>query len=130
MKVAARFQINILIEPIPKFSMYEKVQRKFIPVLWFEQRVKMNDEILGHVKILLGIPNWGETLGVFFVVIGIIQIIIIPLKHFFTKKFCEQEVKTENLEVKVSPEVFPLLHEKHQNGVILIGQADKIVIAK
>lgn len=134
LEVAARFQINILVEPIPKISMYEKVQKKFMPILWFEQHVKMSDEIAGEVKMLLELPGWGQTMGVVFIAIGIVQIIFFPIKNFFTHKCCVKHSKVSSFDKKIdllepnqTPEISPLLIEKPKNGVILIGQADKII---
>jgi hypothetical protein len=112
--------------------MYEKIQKKFMPILWFEQHVKMSDEIAGEVKMLLKLPSWGQTMGVVFIAIGIMQIIFIPIKHFVTRKCCVKHSKVSSFDKKIdvldvtpSPEISPLLIEKPKNGITLIGQAEK-----
>jgi CD36 family len=130
LEVAARFQINILVEPIPKITMYEKVQKKFMPILWFEQHVKMSEEIASEVKMLLELPSMGQMMGVLFIALGIIQIVFLPIKTFITRQCCtkhrkvssfDKNVKIDLLEVNSSPEVSPLIAEKPKNGITLIG---------
>lgn len=115
--------------------MYEKVQKKFMPILWFEQHVKMSDEIAGEVKMLLQLPSMGQMMGVVFIAIGIVQIIFLPIKNYVTLRCCSKHSKVSNfdknlnktdlLESSPPPEISPLIAEKPKNGIILIGKSDK-----
>jgi len=70
LEIAARFQLNLLIDPIPRIGMYKDVPRKFMPVLWFEQHVKASDSIASTVKWILFIPTAGQLLGVLLTIVG------------------------------------------------------------
>lgn len=78
--MAARFQINLLVEPIPSIVMYRDVPKKFIPILWFEQHVKMTKEIANEIKFVLKMPRLGQTIGIFQIVVGVLILASIPLK--------------------------------------------------
>ena len=95
----------------------------------------MSDEIAQEVKMLLDLPSWGQVTGVVFIIIGVIQIIFLPVKHYATRKCCIKTSKVGNfdrkidlLEVTLQPEISPLIAtEKPKNGIILIGNADKLI---
>lgn len=71
LEIAARFQLNLLMTPIPRFNLYQNVPRKFMPVLWFEQHVVASKGIANIVKLILALPVGGQILGVIFVIIGL-----------------------------------------------------------
>lgn len=114
--------------------MYEKVQKKFMPILWFEQHVKMSEEIASEVRMILDLPCMGQMMGIVFIAIGIMQIIFIPMKKCITRQCCvkhtkvssfDKNTKIDLLEVNPPPEISPLIAEKPKNGIILIGNGDK-----
>lgn len=118
LEVAARFQINILVEPIQSISIYQKVQKKFMPILWFEQHVIMSEDIANEVKMILSFPAVGQTMGAIFVVIGLILIIINPLRNIFIRKCCVRHCKVTDLDKMTTnenapqliPEISPLIY--------------------
>lgn len=132
LEVAARFQINLLVSPIPKITIYEKVQRKFMPILWFEQHVKMSEDIANEVKMILKLPRIGQIMGIALIAIGIAQIFVLPIVKFISRVLCpkrskisDKNNKHESIDVKAPPEIFPLITEKPKNGISLIGVSDK-----
>lgn len=117
--------------------MYEKVQKKFMPILWFEQHVEMSEEIASEVRMILELPCMGQMMGIVFIAIGIMQILLIPMKNFITRQCCtkhskvsnfDKNIRTDLLEVNQSPEISPLIAEKPKNGVVLIGNCDKSIL--
>lgn len=96
--------------------------------MWFEQHVKMSDEIAGEVKMILNLPSWGQAIGVLFIIIGVVQITFLPGKNYVSRKCCikntskvgDFDKKIGLLEVTPQPEISPLLAtEKPKNGIIL-----------
>lgn len=121
MEVAARFQINLLIEPISSISLYEKVQKKFMPILWFEQHVKMSDSIADEIKFILKMPSLGQKMGCLAILIGILQIICIPtlktLKRHLCKAARSKSKVIDCVEITMlnkEPEISPLMKKQNQ----------------
>lgn len=118
LEVAARFQINLLIEPIPSISTYKNVQRKFMPILWFEQHVKMSQNIGDEVKFILSMPSIGVKSGFLFILIGFLQIMLIPCAKILSRLFCSRKhlIETKNIgdieKKKEKPEKSPLMKKK------------------
>lgn len=97
-----------------------------MPILWFEQHVEMSEDIANEVKMILTLPHSGQMMGVVFLVIGMVQIMFIPIKNFVTSRFCLKQSKicdsSKKTEVELSkPESSPLIAEKPLNGISLIG---------
>lgn len=134
MEVAARFQINLLIEPIRTISIYENVQKKFMPILWFEQHVQMSKEIAEEVQMILKLPSMGVFMGFVTIFIGVLQVAFIPVKNFVSHQCCSHHTKINHSDkngtrdAEHPPEISPLISEKGQNGITLIGGADKSVL--
>jgi hypothetical protein len=98
--VAARFQINLFVEPISAIDLYRDVPRKFMPILWFEQHVKMSKEIADEIKIVLKMPRWGQLAGAFTAVIGFCIVLIIPLKVVIERScFSQKRRKVSDYDV-------------------------------
>ena len=107
MEIAARFQLNLLVTPIPRFNLYKNVPRRFMPVLWFEQHVTASENQATIVKLLLAAPTAGQIFGLTFVIIGITLMLAACI---FVRDECElnYDVKTEFEKTKL-PESLPLL---------------------
>jgi hypothetical protein len=123
LEVAARFQINLLIEPISTISLYEKVQKKFMPILWFEQHVKMSESIVDEVKLLLRMPGLGQKMGFVTIIIGILQIICIPTFKTLEKRLCKSEKSkvVDCVEITMltkEQEISPLMKKQKPNHLI------------
>lgn len=70
--VAARFQINMLIRPIPHVSLYRHAPHMFFPVLWFEQKVTIPGEMASEIKTVVAMPMTGYMAIAIVFVIGVI----------------------------------------------------------
>jgi hypothetical protein len=89
-----------------------------MPILWFEQHVKMSQEIGDEVKFILTMPSIGVKSGFLFILIGCLQIVFIPIVRILSGllfspknlKIVEmQEIKTTKRE---KPEISPLVKKK------------------
>ncbi|XP_068142956.1 LOW QUALITY PROTEIN: protein peste-like [Drosophila tropicalis] len=52
LEVAARFQVNMLVEPIEGIALYTDIPRIFFPLIWFEQKVRITPELAVQLKVL------------------------------------------------------------------------------
>lgn len=105
-----------------------------MPILWFEQHVKMSQEIADEVKMITSLPHQGQMMGIVFILIGIIQITFLPIKNLITRSFCSKNSKicnmdkTVHIELENTPEFSPLIVEKPSNGISLIGKSRNIAL--
>ncbi|KAL1463325.1 hypothetical protein WDU94_015085 [Cyamophila willieti] len=54
--VAARFQINLLLQPIEYVVLYRDVPRVFFPMIWFSNRATMPRHMAEELQLLLTVP--------------------------------------------------------------------------
>lgn len=114
--VAARFQINMLIRPIPNIALYQDAPTMFFPVLWFEQKVAITDEMAADVRTVLSIPTTGYICAGIMFAIGFIMVLWLPVARYIGHKRKHAiDEKSDNMQPekaeKVSPEVSPLLNK-------------------
>ncbi|CAH0406780.1 unnamed protein product [Chilo suppressalis] len=60
-EVAARFQINVYLEPSPNVALYEHVPRMLFPVFWVQQRVTLDSNTAQELSVVRGARDWGAT---------------------------------------------------------------------
>lgn len=111
LEIAARFQLNLLVTPIPRINLYKNVPRKFMPILWFEQHIVATKTVSNVVKLILAAPTAGQILGVIFAIIGI----TLTFLSCFRKRvvFAPQmsnKSKTESQKINL-PENLPLMKQ-------------------
>jgi hypothetical protein len=94
LEVAARFQINLLLDKIQSIALYRDIPRVFVPVLWFEQHVEMSESIANEIKLVLDLPLMGQIMGVVICIIGLITLLIIPLVRLCS---CSQNRKVKDV---------------------------------
>lgn len=70
--VRAQLQINMLLQPISGFTMFEKVPKLMVPMMWFTQRATLTPELANQAKMALMLPGLGVYIAIFFGTIGII----------------------------------------------------------
>jgi hypothetical protein len=79
--VAARFQVNILVQPIKGIMLYENIPRTFFPMIWFEQHVVMTQDISAEIAEVLSLPFKGQFTGFLLLVLGLIILLFLPIKN-------------------------------------------------
>lgn len=84
--VAARFQLNIMLESHPNIALYDDVPRIFLPVLWFEQHVTMTPEFSGEIAQALSIPTTARICGIVMLIIGVVMIAWTPIERLLAQK--------------------------------------------
>ncbi|XP_072760757.1 protein croquemort isoform X1 [Anoplolepis gracilipes] len=61
MQVKAQLQLNLLIEPVKYMSMFENINKTYIPMLWFTQEANLTASYANQVKLLLILPTLGTV---------------------------------------------------------------------
>lgn len=116
--VAARFQLNILIQSHPSIALYEDVPRIFLPVLWFEQHVTMKPEFTGEIAQALSIPTTARICGIVMIVLGAIMVAWIPVERLMFRNR-RRDVVTDTSTEKV------LLQQNLAKTTILVPEKEK-----
>ncbi|CAL1682862.1 unnamed protein product [Lasius platythorax] len=60
-QVKAKLQLNLLIEPVESMSMFENINKTYIPMLWFTQEANLTASYASQVKLLLILPTLGTV---------------------------------------------------------------------
>lgn len=113
LEIAARFQLNVLITPIPRFNLYANVPRKFMPILWFEQHVVASNNIANLVKLILAAPTAGQIIGALLVIIGstlILTSCLCKRSHRYDVPSIDV-TKTDAQQTTKLPETLPLMRK-------------------
>lgn len=85
--------------------MYEKVPRRFMPVLWFEQHVMATKTVSNLVQLILIAPAAGQVLGAIFLLLGV----MLCLSTCLCNKVPQLDKKTESRKTTHLPESSPLM---------------------
>lgn len=109
MEIKGRFQLNVLMNPIKNIDMYRNVPRKFIPVVWFEQSFKIDENLALLMKIALNLSLFGQVIGFILATTSVILILMLSFKNK-RKENGSQIVKLESTsKLKRLPENSPLM---------------------
>lgn len=60
-QVRARLQVNILVEPDKDLDVVDDVERRFMPLIWFEVRADLTNDIAWWVNVALQMPVIGTA---------------------------------------------------------------------
>lgn len=75
-----------------------------MPILWFEQHVKMSEDIADEIKTLLRIPIAGQLMGLITAIVGVFVLTFLPLKQFLKNQCCDSRNKIKNLHLQAKKE--------------------------
>lgn len=84
--VTARFQINVLVEPIDGINMLEKVSTSFFPVMWFENTAGVPKDLVFKMNFLACLPDILFGLGLADIGLALSIIIVVGLCFIARKK--------------------------------------------
>ncbi|KAJ6646997.1 UDP-galactose transporter senju, partial [Pseudolycoriella hygida] len=84
--VAARLQINMLVRPIPNVTLYQHAPHMFFPVLWFEQKVTIPNDMASEIKTVVAMPVTGYMAIAIVFVIGLILTFWWPVARMIQRK--------------------------------------------
>ena len=55
--VKARFQLNVLINKVEHITMFKNVKKTFFPVMWFENKAGIPDDLIFKMKLMANLPD-------------------------------------------------------------------------
>jgi len=84
LEVAARFQVNMLVEPIQGISLYSGIPKIFFPLIWFEQKVRITPEMADQLKVLPVVLMSGQIFAGVCLAIGIILLCWAPVQNLLS----------------------------------------------
>ena len=88
--VSARFQLNVKIQPISGISILEKVPETYFPVMWFENKAGVPDNLVFKMKLMANLHEILQGIGC--IQIGVaVAIGIISLIVFLAQKKSEED---------------------------------------
>jgi len=61
--VTARFQLNVLVDRVSGISMLSSVNKTFFPVMWFENKAGVPDNLVFKMKLLANLPEILQGMG-------------------------------------------------------------------
>lgn len=108
--VAARFQINILLFPIEKISLFKDVPTIYFPMIWFEQRATITKSLAWQVKLALASPLIGQIMSFLFIAGGIAMVVY----YMYLIVSFSRSSKETIIDLKEEPIIKPLINSNKQ----------------
>ncbi|KAJ8721182.1 hypothetical protein PYW07_001957 [Mythimna separata] len=106
LEVAARFQLNIYLEPSDNVNLYQNVPRMLFPIFWVEQKVNMESAVIAELRFVRAIFDWGGTVCACAALVFAALVTIATCwarKPQHTKKECVYRTPKDEAELKLNP---------------------------
>ncbi|KAH8249240.1 hypothetical protein KR032_007575 [Drosophila birchii] len=84
LEVAARFQVNMLVEPIDGIGLYSDIPKIFFPLIWFEQKVRITPEMADQLKVLPIVLMSGQIFAGVCLAAGLVLLCWAPVMHLMS----------------------------------------------
>lgn len=81
LEVAARFQVNMLVEPIEGITLYTDIPRIYFPLIWFEQKVRITADLADQLKVLPLVLLSGHIFAGLCLAIGMLLLFWAPMQQ-------------------------------------------------
>lgn len=96
--------------PIKNIKMYKDVPRQFIPVVWFQQQFKIDENLALLIKFALNFGLLGQVIGFFLAFASMLWMYNLTVKKRKLEKG-SQSIKLETSTIKTTrlPENSPLM---------------------
>jgi len=98
LEVAARFQVNMLVEPVEGITLYTDVPRIYFPLIWFEQKVRITPELADQIKMLPMVLLAGQIFSGLCLAIGLVLLCWIPAQQLINS--CHSRYYGVNIQQK------------------------------
>lgn len=100
LELAARLQINVLIEPNEAITMFREMPERMFPILWFEIKTTLPDHLLRKIRIAEWAPLILDTISLILILLGVVAIIKLI--------FCKEQSKKKIPRITDPGEILPL----------------------
>ncbi|KAJ8959905.1 hypothetical protein NQ318_011642 [Aromia moschata] len=75
MDIAAAMQVNLLLQPIERLSLYSNVPKVYVPLFYFTQRLNLTDELASSLRLIQNLPEYSNYTSLILVGLGLICIL-------------------------------------------------------
>ncbi|XP_019763180.2 protein peste isoform X2 [Dendroctonus ponderosae] len=75
MDIGANMQLNMLLEPIRGFALYQDVPKVFIPMFYFAQHIELKDDLAANLRLIQRFPEFLTYASISFMALGIVVIV-------------------------------------------------------
>ncbi|GLH07584.1 Protein croquemort [Gryllus bimaculatus] len=100
--VAARFQINILLQTYNSIGFLNDVPKIYFPMVWFQERISITPELANSLKILLLLPTGGVVIATVIAAIGAIMIAVVAL--YWIKPTIRWQLEYHGTDIPLKPQ--------------------------
>ncbi|XP_041984368.1 protein peste-like isoform X1 [Aricia agestis] len=101
--VSARFQYNVYLEPMPNIALYANVPKMLFPIFWVQQKVQVESKVLGELRIVRGVMDWGGTVCACAALAFAAILTVTSCCSSHCKKKDEIEKEKDEAELKLNP---------------------------
>ncbi|XP_015598591.1 protein croquemort isoform X2 [Cephus cinctus] len=84
--VAARFQINILLQPSNFVSTFNDVPKIYFPIFWFNLKSGTTDDLAYSLRQMLMLRSIGLYISVAIIILGLLLLLSIPTLYMVKRK--------------------------------------------
>ncbi|CAK9830378.1 Protein peste [Anthophora retusa] len=101
LKVSAKLQINVLLEPSMTVSLFRDVPTIYFPALWFSLEVEATENFVSDLKQLLSLPSLCIYIGAVMVLVGSLIIITIALLYLLKRQRANSMASDKNAKTEM-----------------------------
>ncbi|XP_063990082.1 protein croquemort-like [Diachasmimorpha longicaudata] len=83
--VAARLQVNILLQPLDFVSIFRDVPKIYFPCFWFSMRAGTTEDLAASLRMLLLVPSIGLYSSIIISIVGGLVLLVIAITQFLQK---------------------------------------------
>ncbi|XP_011500429.1 PREDICTED: protein croquemort-like [Ceratosolen solmsi marchali] len=101
--VAARLQVNILLQSSKTVSLFKNVPTIYFPIFWFNMKVEIPNELVGNLQLLLNLPTITMYTGLVLMLIGSLILFSVVVIYYVNnrRRLCQNKSnKTDSLQKK------------------------------
>ncbi|KAL3269239.1 hypothetical protein HHI36_008320 [Cryptolaemus montrouzieri] len=96
-------QLNMLLQPVEGIRLFENVQKVFIPIFYFDQKIPIKDHLVTSIKLLQHFPEICTGVSVTLMIAAVIILLGLFVHLYFN---CSCAKKTYEIEQVKKP--FPI----------------------
>ncbi|KAJ3643123.1 hypothetical protein Zmor_025854 [Zophobas morio] len=107
--IGAKMQVNVLLQPIPYITMYEKVPKLVFPVFYFDQNLPATDDLASILIQIQSLPDVSNIAVLILLTLGLASIVWILINMYcWSKKKKEIQTQCKIPQNTVTVEEIPL----------------------
>ncbi|CAH0555938.1 unnamed protein product [Brassicogethes aeneus] len=114
MDLSAKMQLNFLLRPDDSISIYNDVPKIFFPIFYFDQDVRMRDELAQNLLMIQNLPEYSNYLIMILMFLGVLNIAWFVCSVFYCRK-------TKFPQNTQSGEEVPLQENVIKQGLVLVN---------